>query len=691
MSTARLPLRGSAERRSRSVADASPSSSSIDPQLVSDTRDEIRELLDEIARLARTQIPVGDICSEVLKRTVSALAATGGIFWLSDAAGTMSPCAQQTVPPALLGGASPAGDDHRQFVARIGASGKGALVPPHAEAGGPGGAANPTDQLLVLGPVKLDQEVVGLIEILQRPGGNAATQRGYLRFMAQVCDLVGDYFGRLRVRQCLEREKQSARWDQFVRAAHASLDVRDTAFAIVNEARSLLHCDRVTLAVHVGSQCRIEAVSGLDAVDSRSTEVDLLRRLTTKVVATREPLWYEGPDPQLAPQVLQAVEQYVDHSHSRAIAILPLAEPTAEAAPGNRPLGALIIERRNEGRLDDTLRRQAGRLAEQTRLALANALNHESLFLLPLWQFLGRASWLVRARTLPKTLLAAVLITVVITAALGVQADFDLGARGKLQPAVRREIFAPSDGVVVQVPVKYGTQVRKGQPLAVLRNTELEVKITELVGRSLTTEKQIREKEQTLLNSPQLTAAEQDELNSELLQLKQLADSTAQQLSLYRKQEQQLIVKSDLAGEVATWQVDNRLRQRPVDRGQVLMNITDPNQDWELELYVSERRIGHVIEAWRAAPADLEVTYCLSTHPGHEFTGRVVEIQRSAEVRGEDGNTVLVRVAIDKTALPELRSDATVTARLHCGRRAMGFVWFHELIETVQAQVLFWF
>ena len=44
----------------------------------------------------------------------------------------------------------------------------------------------------------------------------------------------------------------------------------------------------------------------------------------------------------------------------------------------------------------------------------------------------------------------------------------------------------------------------------------------------------------------------------------------------------------------------------------------------------------------------------------------------------------------DKQQLPELRSDTTVTAKVHCGRRSIGYVVFHELLETVQSKILFW-
>ena len=54
-------------------------------------------------------------------------------------------------------------------------------------------------------------------------------------------------------------------------------------------------------------------------------------------------------------------------------------------------------------------------------------------------------------------------------------ANFELTAKGKLQPAVRREVFANLDGEVIDVLVKHGDMVKKGQVLAEMRNTELEV------------------------------------------------------------------------------------------------------------------------------------------------------------------------------------------------------------------------
>ena len=86
----------------------------------------------------------------------------------------------------------------------------------------------------------------------------------------------------------------------------------------------------------------------------------------------------------------------------------------------------------------------------------------------------------------------------------------------------------------------------------------------------------------------------------------------------------------------------------------------------------------------------IDVAFVLSSHPGQTFHGQVVEIEQAAEVRPDEGNCVLVRVALDKQQLPPLKDQTTVTAKLNCGRASVGYAWFCDLIETVQTKVLFW-
>ena len=74
--------------------------------------------------------------------------------------------------------------------------------------------------------------------------------------------------------------------------------------------------------------------------------------------------------------------------------------------------------------------------------------------------------------------------------------------------------------------------------------------------------------------------------------------------------------------------------------------------------------------------------------PANRHEGTVGDVHLAAEVRGEEGNTVMVHMAIDKNDLSELSQGAGVSTRVYCGKRAVGFVWFHDVIEFVHSKVL---
>jgi multidrug efflux pump subunit AcrA (membrane-fusion protein) len=283
-----------------------------------------------------------------------------------------------------------------------------------------------------------------------------------------------------------------------------------------------------------------------------------------------------------------------------------------------------------------------------------------------------------------------VLLVATSVALTSVPSELTVSARGQAQSTARQTVFARENGVITQVPVEHGQLVRAGQLLLAMRNTDLEVEITSLVGKLTTTREQMLSLQRTLLDNPRLDNVEQSRLSGDLLQLRQVADSTERQLSLVRHKEEQLQIRADHAGQVVTWHIREKLLHRPVQKGQALLAVVDPASDWELELSVPERHIGYILDAATRSPDPLKVSFVLSSYAGQTFEGRLTEIDRVATARDDEGSSVRIRAAIDRHQLPELRSDATVVARIHCGEQPLGYVWFHDLIDTVRTKVLFW-
>ncbi len=665
---------------------------SPDADLIEQTKQQIRGIVNEIAQLSKSDLSVEEYYEAFLNKVVSALAATGGAVWAVGESGRLQLEYQMNLRSTGLADDPEGQVRHGKLLRKIMESGEGALVPPQSGAGDSDELSNPTDFLLVLGPLKSDKEVQGVVEIFQRPTNLPRTQRGYLRFVMQMCELAGDFLKTRRLRHYMDRQTLWTRLENFTRSAHQSLDPRVAAYTIANEGRRLIECDRVSVAIAKGRKCTVEAVSGQDTFDKRSNTITLLNHLASAVAATGEAVWYTGDTTDMPPQVEEAVQDYVDESHTKAVAILPLkriqpeeAEEKDEKQP-EEIIGALVIEQIEDARIREGMMQRVDVVAEHSAAALSNALEHNNLFLMPLWRQLGKAAWVVRARTLPKTLTIVGLVLAALIALVVVPANFELEADGTLEAVERQRVYARIDGVVENIPanIKDGAEVGEGELLVKLRSSELDRKISEIVGK-IEANSQAAMAARQKAGIPGIPQAERLSAMGESQTLEADLVALQEQLEEYRRQQEYLTVTSPIKGRVVTWQVSEELRRRPVSRGEKLMEIADPSGDLELELLMPEDRMGHVLGASLDSDEPLTVSYILATHPSLTFEGTVKEIKTTAEVQGTEGNTVKIVVSIDKADLPENpQLGGSVTAKVHAGRRPVGYVWFHDLIAFMQ-------
>jgi multidrug resistance efflux pump len=670
----------------------------MDPDLVARTKRQIGVLVQEIARLAESDCELEEFFQGFLVRTTSALGGVGGAIWLKNADGALELKYQINLAQTVLGRDEQAQQRHTRLLLQLLSAGESALVPPHSGDGQASGG-NPTEHLLVIGPLQLEQEVVGLVEILQRSGSGPATQRGYQRFVVQMSELASGYLKNRRLRQFSNQRELWVRLEQFIRAIHHSLDPRETAFAIANEARRLIECDRVSVALRSGRHTAIQAVSGLDSLERRAEQIKYLNRLATAVVNGRGPLWYSSATTELPPQIEQSLHPYVDRAHTKMLAIIPLRRaPLEPAAPGSTPppspiLGALIVEQMTQPTVSTSLRQRIEVAAAHSGDALANALDHGQIFLLPLWRGLGRCLNLVRGKQLPKTALVASVVAALAALLAWFPYPFTLGANGQLRPATQFEVFAQVDGTLdeVFVPDDPEAIVEAGQPLARMTSNELQVEVRDLEGQQLQLRETIRSLERAI--GEDMERLERLNLERELGEAIEREKGIANQLLVKRRDLELLNVTAPASGQVVDWQLRQNLLHRPVRIGQSLMTLVPPDTEWELELQFPEKRLAHLLAAARQVDAPLPVTFCLASHPGREYRGTIRQIDQRLEVRGAEGNVALVRVAFDTSDLPPelLRGGTRLSAQVHCGSRSVGYVWFHELGETLHSAWLKWF
>jgi hypothetical protein len=691
-------------------------------------RREIHEFLARLERMAHGDAAPADFFAFLRDGIHRLMESVAELVWVVGENGQVEPICHAGTELTGISATPESLEAHNALVPALFGGAGGLLVPPGAEVTGQDGAAlasNQTALLVISAPIDCTSGRAGLIEVFHQPNQDDV-QRGYLRFTEQVASLAAVYLDRQRnAQQVVAQQSQIAELDsqqtalaqveRFSRAVHESLDPVATAFVLANEARRIIGCDRVSVLVRRRRKLRLEAVSGQESVERRASAVQAIEALAGVVARAGDPLWHPDTAVEVPPQIEEELENYIDESHASALAIIPLHKPVptpvvkpggvdavavakAEAAPADapEPLGVLVAEWFSSNTFDGGRRSRVELVAEHGRVALSNALAHTSLPLYPLLNLAGKSRVLTTARNLPRTVLATLAALGLLAALVFVPAELRLEGKGTLEPVHRREVFAQIDGVVekIETGIEGGGEVKAGQLLATLRNRDLEVAMTDVVGRKASTQQELVAAQRSLLEDEKISADERLRIQGRRAQLQREVESLDQQIALYERKLKELEVRSPIDGVIVTWQVRDLLMLRPVEKGQVLMSIADKTGPWELEINMPDDRLGHVNRAATAAKAagrELAVDYIVATDPGTRHRGTVKEIHEQAEVRGEEGNTVLVRVTIDPTRheKEELGAGASVTARIACGQRPLGYVWFHDVLAFIQTQVLF--
>lgn len=678
-----------------------------DKSMVDQTKQQIRSIVSEIAQISRSDVAPDAFQSEFLNRVVRALGAIGGAFWMADDSGRLSLGYQVNLREAKLHEDEEANKLHSYLLYKTlrSADEEDALVPPHSSGENANDGGNPTDYLLILGVIRTELENVGVLEIFQRPGGNPASQQGYLQFVRQVTRYATEYFKNRQLRNFSDRQSLWTQLEDFTRNIHKTLDLKETLYTVANESRRLIECDRVSLAICRGNKAKIEAVSGQDMVDKRSETVRLLGDLATAVVKVNEPIIYTGDSSQLAPQVESVLEEYVDASHTKTIAVYPLVARTIDEKDYDEterdklvippPFGAIIVEQIENSNVSEAMKKRVEIVVEHARVAVGNAMDHNSIFLAPLWQAIGKSKFLVAARTLPKTISVCVAVVALILAMIFVPWNFNMHCDGSLEPIVRQNVFARESGKVDVLNVRHGSQVKAGDVLLELSNNELQAEWEKNEGDLNECRKQILALKEA---SYEAKDAERIRVAGQLAQYTEREKTLVRQREILMTRLDDLKVRSTIDGTVMTFDLENKLRNRPVQPGQILLEVARPEDGLLLELQMPEKRMGHIDDYrnyLRASDpgARLTARFVMTVDPSKNYDATVIEEHDRAENRGTEETTVLIRAFIDESnALPVgTRAGAGVSAKVYCGKRALGYVCFNEVVAFLQKTVFFWF
>jgi hypothetical protein len=219
-----------------------------------------------------------------------------------------------------------------------------------------------------------------------------------------------------------------------------------------------------------------------------------------------------------------------------------------------------------------------------------------------------------------------------------------------------------------------------------LRNPKLELELAELLGQIQTTTAELQRVSGLRGQRRTLEPNEEKQLQGEEQEFKVRLEALRAKLKLQQARTEQLVVRAPINGVVVTWDVEKTLRSRPVMTGQVLLEIADLSQPMHLELKMPDKRMSHLDNRiLEVNEPTLPVEYVLATDPDTPLVAALPrdEIQLRAQGDQEHGSIVKMRAIPDRESLDKMkpRPGAKVIADVRCGKRASGFVLFHEIYE----------
>ena len=230
---------------------------------------------------------------------------------------------------------------------------------------------------------------VAILEIIPRADASPATYRGYEQFLAAVCDLAAEYHAYRELARLRQDETYREQLVRLSTLVHRNIELAPTAYAVANEGRRVIGCDRLSVLATIGRRCRLLATSGASRVERRSGAARRMEQLAELVRPTGEPAWYADGQSDALPPIADALEAHAEESHARHIAVdSPRATRRRRARFSERELRAararekppfVLVAEQFDARTGDLARERLVEVGELSATALYNALEVDQL------------------------------------------------------------------------------------------------------------------------------------------------------------------------------------------------------------------------------------------------------------------------------------------------------------------------
>ena len=509
----------------------------------------------------------------------------------------------------------------------------------------------------------------------------------YTKVVEALAELADDFFASAIIRHSEQIDRDYKKLAAFSVVINQDLKFRSTAITLVNHSRDFLDADRVGLLKRQGSRCALVASSGAQQVNRRSETSRALEAVVSRLMHRNEkPVVYHKSDSNESPNAM-ALAVYAQQNELETIMLIPVrGNRTAQAAY------VIVVEFKDPiGDLSATLQR-LNTIEPQARAALNNAQKYESL------PFLGCMVLLQRALAIfgstRKTLYSLILIGMIsamVSVLVLCKTELKVHTRGEIQIDNEQAVFAPIDGYVSEVFIAHGKSISKDDTLITLRSDSLDLDIATAEGKLEIAKKKLDSQETAQAAYEQDDSTDQQanliRLAGEIIETKEQISYLDNELKILKAKRGQLIIKSPLAGEITTWDLQHMLaKDRPIRRGDRLAQIVPADRVWIANLLVPSDEISHLLGEDFAIREDVQVVLTIASAPDQEWTGTITEVSRLAEpAEADQFSQVRIQVTLDGDTqkLNQLRPGTTVVSNIRCGKVSLAYFLFHRVARAI--------
>jgi PAS domain-containing protein len=685
--------------------------------LVRQTRREIAEIVREVAAMTRTRIDQKAFFAGLLDRTVRALAAEGAVIW--DLGGERPAAVLRTGRVTDLQITGLGRDAHDRMLAEVAASGNPVVVPPtpidpHSAEAVANLPANPTRRPAAVVPIldPLESEngspaAAGrqgsryVLEVFLEPEAGVATQRGYLRFTAQMADMAGDFLRLDEIRRARLAADANERLNAGVARLYRHTTVSACAAEIVDSVADWTSAARVTLVRmgRDGRAARILGISHVESIDHRGAACGRLReRIAATDCSPGQTFWTApmGSDGDAA----------LDRQASGEDADL---YPVAMFAVGRSGEYRLLIQADRPSRLGEHDLGLVESFAAHAGAALRSAATIQSIPMAKVWLSLfvgepGEGGAGTKFSWMRKGIVAAVAVGIVAMAGW-IPATMNVTVPATLVPEGVRTHYAPADATVREVLVRHGDRVAAGQVLMVLHDFSLDEQTTTLIGRRAVVSEKLARVIGSLVSLPvgggsgggrsagrDESSASDDALVQQQRLLEEEQRGIDQQLELLAEARERLVIRADRDGKVDAWQTELLALGRPVRTGESLVRVEPFGGRWVVDGRVPQNRRQLVIR--RVAEERHRATVRFGDDSSQTRVASFVR-HLGFEPSADGSPPVAVvqwRLEGDGESEPpaDWQNGTPVEVTVDCGRMPLVQVLFFDLIRSVRLQWAKW-